>query len=155
MLLRTNATHHAIDHRHEPLSLTALSASGTLISSFALVTADGGQHLADQTRLSALGRVARQRPTPTLPPPGLPLPDANWRPRHLQIKTVTIPQKGGLHCTAEVVTQSGTSVHYWAELHETGGLSSNLGSQSAGTLSTIATLAGTLSTIVTLVVNRH
>ena len=52
----------------------------------------------------------------------------------LKIKTVTIPKT--CSARAEVVTQSGTSVHnLWAELHETGGTFWYFGSQSAGALS--------------------
>ena len=59
------------------------------------------------------GWVARPRPRPNLRQ-GCTCWVANWPPWRLKLK-LSLSQKAG--CTTEVVTQSGTSMRIWAELH--------------------------------------
>ena len=65
------------------------------------------------------------------PPPRLHPLGANWRPRHLKLKRSLFQQVG---CTAEVVTQSGTSVHLGRVARDWRTFC-HLGSKSTGTLS--------------------
>ena len=94
------------------LSLKALSAIGTLISSSAdnTVTFEDLFSNAPTLTLIEFGnwKLGCTTTSQTDLPPQLHLLGAHWRPLHLKL-IVSLSQKES--CTAEVVTQSWTSVH--------------------------------------------
>ena len=103
---------------------------------FQHITVSQKQHISVWWCSSHLGWVARQRPRSTLRQ-GIAPVGCHLATMALKIKTATIPKRWV--CTAEVVTQPGTSVHLgwvardWRTF-------CHLGSKSAGTLSCNAPL---------------